>query len=197
MDSVPQAQPSNGTSRASYSWDDFVGLPDDDRRELIDGELIEVEVPTKLHEHIVAEIQMLVRLWSKANGGLALGSGYKVQISDSRGVLPDVQYFGPTNPGAQSLEDDERARPDLAVEVISPSSRTYDQATKLKWYASIGVPEYWLIDPDARTIQRFQLTGERYVVAEALSGNDVLTPDTFPGLVIPLADLWSLPVARK
>jgi Uma2 family endonuclease len=41
------------TSPGPYTWDDFVALDEDDRRELIDGELVEVEVPTELHEYIV------------------------------------------------------------------------------------------------------------------------------------------------
>lgn len=197
MESHPHADPSQSSPRTKSSWEDFLALPDNDRRELIDGELIEVEVPTKLHEYIVAEILMLLRLWSKTNGGVALASGYKVQISEVRGVMPDVQYFGPANPASRSLEDEDNARPDLAVEVISPSSRTYDQATKLEWYADIGVSEYWLVDPDARTLQRFQLGEDRYTVAEALRGDAVFKPDTFPGLLIPLADLWTLPTPRK
>ena len=47
-----RVMPSSAAS-APYTWDDFVALEEDDLRELIDGELVEVEVPTKLHEYIV------------------------------------------------------------------------------------------------------------------------------------------------
>jgi Uma2 family endonuclease len=61
---------------APVTWREFVDLPDDDRRELIDGVLIEVDVPTKLHEHIVTAVSAHLYLWSKANGaGLVLVSG--------------------------------------------------------------------------------------------------------------------------
>ena len=176
----------------SYTWDDFLALYDDDRRELIDGELIEVEVPTKLHEHIVGLIYFYLQAWTMKNGGLSLVSGYKVRISNTRGVMPDVQYYRPENPAAQTFEDTYDTPPDLAVEIISPSSRTTDRKKKLSWYAEIGVPEYWLIDPDARLLQRYILRDNVYVQADSAGGDDLFRPDTFTELEIPLAQLWTI-----
>jgi Uma2 family endonuclease len=58
-------------------------------------------------------------------------------------------------------------------------------------YAAIGVPEYWLVDPERRALTRFVLRGGDYAVAEAPSGDAVFRPDGFDGLEIPLARLWS------
>ena len=52
---------------------------------------------------------------------------------------------------------DRDGTPDLVVEILSPSSRRYDRVTKLRWYAQLGVPEYWLVDPDARTLERLDM----------------------------------------
>jgi Uma2 family endonuclease len=192
MQSTPQARTSERTHPARYTWDDFLALPDGDKRELIDGELVATEAPTKLHEYIVARLAYYLNVWAETNGGLVVASGYRIRISDERGVMPDVQYFGPRNPASLNEEEDENARPDLAVEVISPGSRRYDQATKLGWYVEIGVPEYWLIDPDANSLQAFELVEGRYVVAAALEGDAVFKPARSPGLEIPLARLWSI-----
>jgi Uma2 family endonuclease len=83
----------------------------------------------------------------------------------------------------------EEGRPDLAVEVTSPSSRRYDRVTKLAWYASIGVPEYWLVDRDARIVERLVLTPEGYVIAQTV-GEGAFEPASFEGLSIPLAALF-------
>jgi Uma2 family endonuclease len=176
---------------ARYRWADFIALEEDDLRELIDGELLELEVPTKAHERIVMDIGYLLRSWSEEHGGLVLGSGYKVRITDRRGVMPDVQFFckGHENVGGeQGLEE---GAPDLAVEVVSPSSRRYDRVVKLHYYAHIGVPEYWLIDPEARTIERLVLEAGGYRIAEARGDEGVFAPPSFPGLSVDLAKLFA------
>ena len=61
---------------------------------------------------------------------------------------------------------------------------------KLHDYASIGVPEYWLIDAEARTLERLVLRENVYSIVEALEGDAVLRPESFEGLEIPLARLW-------
>jgi Uma2 family endonuclease len=180
--------------RSGYTWDDFVALPSGDRRELIDGDLVEIEVPTYLHEHVVAWLIGFLFQWVRPRkaGDLA-ASGYKVRISDERGVMPDLQFFRTGNPGNRARQGLTDGAPDLVVEVISESSARYDRVTKLIWYARIGCPEYWIVDPEAQTLERLLLTEGRYVIADALSGSDVFRPDSFPDLEIPLAELWNPP----
>jgi hypothetical protein len=65
-------------------------------------------------------------------------------------------------------------RPDLVVEIVFPSSQRYDRVTKLRWYAQLGVPEYWLVDAAARTLERLVLREGTYVIARfARRGRDV------------------------
>lgn len=178
------------------TWDDFVALAEDDRRELIDGELVEVEVPNALHEHVVALLIVFLGSWIRPRrAGLLLASGYKVKVSERRGFMPDIQFFRKGN--LPSREDEiglRQGHPDLAVEVVSPSSGRYDRVTKLNGYASIGTPEYWIVDPEARTLERLALSGTNYVIVEALAGDEVFRPASFDGLEIPLRELWELDV---
>jgi len=120
--------PSSAAS-APYTWDDFVALDEDDLRELVDGELLEVEVPTEQHEHIVARILHALIAWSDAgHGGRALGSGYKVRLSERRGVMPDIQFYREGNTGSREQQVGLlRGHPDLVVEIVSPSSQRYDR----------------------------------------------------------------------
>ena len=65
------------------TWSDYVALPDDDRRELVGGQLLEIDVPTHLHEHIVTMVAYFLTAWRRAGaGGNVLSSGYKIRISD-------------------------------------------------------------------------------------------------------------------
>ncbi len=175
-----------------YTWDDFVALDEDDLRELIDGELMEVEVPKGRHEQVVAEIIAALVPWArKHGGGLVLASGYKVRISDKRGVMPDVQYYRAGNEPLPGQDDGlVEGRPDLVVEVVSQSSRRYDRIVKARWYAALGVPEYWIVDPEARTIERLVLDGGRWVIAAAATNDEPFEPAGFDGLRIDLAAAW-------
>ena len=179
---------------ASYTWQDFIALPDDDRRELLDGRLVEMDVPNQLHEWIVATLIRHLGGWAMSRqAGIVLASGYKVRIRDDRGFMPDVQLFLRGGRPIPSAGLDAGA-PDLAVEVISPSSGRYDRVEKQKGYAEIGVPEYWIVDPERQTFERLVLDSPgTYRLADALAGDVTFAPASLPDLVIDLGELWRLP----
>jgi Uma2 family endonuclease len=180
------------TREGPYTWDDFLAIEEDDLRELIDGDLVEVEVPKRRHEKVVAELLGYLWTWCKqGHGGQVLPSNYKIRISAKRGVVPDVQVYRRDNPAAVGQDDGlVEGRPDLVVEVISPPSRRYDRVIKLRWYASIGVPEYGIVDPEDRTLDRLVLENGRYAIAEVAVDDDVFRPASCEGLEIPLKELW-------
>lgn len=129
---------------------------------------------------------------------MVLGSMYKIRIGEHRGVMPDVQLYRAGNePGLDQRHGLVTGRPDLCVEVLSPSGRRYDCIVKLAYYASIKVPEYWLVDPDARTLERLVLSRKGSVVASIHEGDSKVSVPTFPGLRIPLFDLWLPPAPRR
>lgn len=174
-----------------YTWRDFIGLDEDDPRELLDGQLLEVEVPTWTHERIVAVLIAILGTWAwTRNAGQVLGSGYKLRIDDRRGTMPDVQFYRRGNSPAGQEAGLEHGRPDLVIEVISPSSRSKDSVRKLHDYAALGVPEYWLIDPEALTLERLVLREGTYSIVEALEGAAVFRPEGFDGLEVDLSRLW-------
>jgi Uma2 family endonuclease len=80
--------------------------------------------------------------------------------------------------------------PDLVVEILSPGSRRRDRVAKLNAYARRGVQHYWLVDPEARTLEALELEDGGYRLAVAVSGEASFSPALFPGLDIPLAELW-------
>jgi len=174
-----------------YTWKDFIELDEDDPRELLDGRLVEIEVPTWKHESIVASLIVTLGSWVRVHkAGRILGSSYKIRIDDRRGSMPDIQFYRRGNPSAGQEAGLERGCPDLAIEVVSPSSRSKDSVRKLYDYASIGIPEYWLIDPEARTLERLVLREGTYSIVEALEGSAVFRPEGFEGLEIDLGQLW-------
>ncbi len=148
-------------------------------------------MPNFKHEFAVAALVGILWAWARPRGGRVVASGYKVRVSPKRGVLPDVQVYRPGNDSPlEQIQGLVEGRPDIAIEVASPSRRRFDRVTKLEYYQRLGVPEYWLVDPAERTLERLVLREGRYVVADALSGGAVLRPAEHEGLELPLGELW-------
>ncbi|WP_394846601.1 Uma2 family endonuclease [Pendulispora brunnea] len=181
-----------GRTEGPHTWEEFLDLDDDDRRELIDGEFVEIEtMPGPAHEYTVGALIYYVNAWAKPRrAGDLYASGYKVRVSNKRGIMPDLQYFAKDNPNRWQERAVSVGRPELAVEVISPGSSRYDRVKKFNWYADIGVPEYWIVHPLERTLQQFILKDGHYVVMASLSDSETFRPETFPGLEIPLVEIW-------
>jgi len=181
-------------SLASVTWSDFIARDDeDDPRELLDGELVEIEMPKELHEWICAQLIAHLAVWARTQGGRVLGSGYKIRISTRQGFMPDVQFYRKGNLAAVGQQNGlEEGHPDLVIEVISSSSRKTDRIVKLAGYASIGVPEYWLIDPEARSVERLLLAEGNYRIAQTAVDDDTFEPSSFEGLAVALHELWEL-----
>jgi Uma2 family endonuclease len=184
---------SESPQRRPVTWEEFVALPDDDRRELVDGVLTETEMPTKQHEAVVAALIAHLYFWGLRNGAVVVGSGYKVRVNQRRGVMPDVQLYRKGNHPKRDAVAQDEGRPDLVVEVISPSTKRFDRLTKLEWYASIGVPEYWIVDLDAQLVERLVLRDGHYSVEGSAGAEDSFRPASFEGLEIPLVELWKEP----
>lgn len=187
-------------ARAAFDWDDFVQLPEDDRRELIDGRLVEIDVPRTWHERIVSLLIAALVPWARKRGLEVLASGYKVRVGRRRGVMPDVQVLTRAVFDAADESGLDDGRPEIAIEIVSPRSRSHDRVRKLQWYASIGVPEYWIVEPRERVIDRLVLRKDEtaYDAIESAEGDATFRPKGLRGLAIPLAELWrAVPAPRK
>jgi len=79
--------------------------------------------------------------------------------------------------------------PDLVIEVISPSENKRRKDEKLDDYASIGVPEAWLVSNEARSVE-IRLLSSGKLETSAILVNGVLQPSRFPGVSIPVESIW-------
>jgi Uma2 family endonuclease len=83
-----------------------------------------------------------------------------------------------------------KGTPDLLVEALSPSTSNRDLRDKRNIYARCGVPWYWLIDPEVRSITELQLVEGAYAVVAVTTAPKEFTPQLFPGLAASAEDLW-------
>ena len=133
-------------------------LPDDGNRyEVIDGELFVTPAPSVFHQRAVVELLYLVGPYVKAHRiGEALISPADVIVYGPRKFVQPDLFVLPLVNGAPMRAWTEVGRLVLAVEVISPSTAATDHHEKRTVYQEKGVPEYWIVDTTARTVERWR-----------------------------------------
>lgn len=139
--------------RQGYTVADYLALPDEQRAELIDGVLYDMDVPALPHQLIGGEIysQIFNFVKSKKEKCMPLMSPVDVQLDmdESTIVQPDVLVVRDLSKlNAKKVF----GAPDFVVEVLSPSTRNKDILIKANKYQNAGVREYWMVDPDERTV---------------------------------------------
>ncbi|MBK6845135.1 MAG: Uma2 family endonuclease [Gemmatimonadetes bacterium] len=143
-------------SRRDWTVDEVRALPDDGNRyEVIDGELLVTPAPSWLHQQAAMEFLFLVRPYAHRCALDCYIAPAEVAFSPRRSVEPDL-FVVPRMDGRRATHFEEVQRLVLAVEVISPSSARADRYRKRHLYQSEDVPEYWIVDPDARFVERWR-----------------------------------------
>lgn len=102
---------------------------------------------------------------------------------------PDVIFFGPAKSALIEPDTLRFPIPDFIVEVLSPSTEQRDRGIKFQDYAFHGVAEYWIIDPDAETVEPYRLLGDAYSPVERLGDGTVIS-DIVPGFEVPVRAIF-------
>jgi Uma2 family endonuclease len=174
---------------------DYLALPDDVRAELIDGELYVTPSPGSAHQRVVPRIWRALQDYAAASeAGEAFLAPLDVHLPSGDVVQPDVLFVRRAN--APIVQDQVRGVPDLVAEVLSPAHRERDRIVKRDLYARNGVGEYWLVDPEERSVEILRLDGDTNTYAPAGYFTFRRTPGaslvsaTLPDLRIPLATVF-------
>ena len=173
------------------TYEQFRQLPEDGKRyELIRGEVHVTPAPTTRHQWVVHNLDLsLGPHVERTRLGQVLTAPLDVRLSEETALQPDLIFVSNAKAGI-ILEVYIAGAPDLVVEVLSPSTPAHDRATKLPIYAKAGVPEVWLIDPQAKTVEVLKLEGRKYLVDSILAKDQALNSELFPGWELPLKDLF-------
>jgi Uma2 family endonuclease len=181
------------TSKAPGTWtyDDLFSLPDDGRRyEIIEGELYEMPSPNWAHATVIANlIALLIPIVTRL-GGLWRTAPLDVFFPGADPVQPDIVVLLPSGP-ARPTQRGVEGPPDLVVEVLSPSNRGHDLFTKRALYARAGVREYWLVDPEARTVEVAVLDRDAFHTAQTASGEERVISPLLGGTAFPLTAIFA------
>ena len=166
---------------------EVLALPDDSNRyELIDGELLVSPSPTWTHQRAVGKLFLIIAPFVEAHGiGTTVFSPADLTLQSGQLVQPDLFVAGMVG-GKEPIDWSEFPVPLLVVEVLSPSTARYDRITKRQRFQRSGVNEYWIVDTDARRIERWRPDARD---AEAFAGTITWQP-TADGPVLTIDLDW-------
>lgn len=139
--------------RDRITYQAYLQMPEGERYEVLEGDLRMVPAPDRQHQRIVARIY---RLLAGAVEDTGLGevniAPFDVILADDAVVQPDLLVVLADNLGILAAEG-VRGAPDLVVEVLSPATAQRDRDIKRRMYGRHGVKEYWIVDPEALTVE--------------------------------------------
>ncbi len=179
--------------RIPMSREEFERLPEGPPYyDYLGGEAVEVNRPTGKHQDIVGTVWMTLRQYLRSRN---LGKAW----FDIDVILPTGAVVGPDISVllSEHLDRyDERKGdiigvPDLIVEVLSPTTASYDRVEKISEYFRAGVPWVWLIDQEGLTIEELQWTPEGYLLTQLIKAGETFRPRLFPDWELNLKALLS------
>jgi Uma2 family endonuclease len=183
-------------AQIKFTYEDYKSLPylERQRYELLEGELIPMTPsPGEAHQWICGEVAFHLRKFVKEH---QVGRVYEAPLDvvlgepgEEQVVQPDILFISQRR--RRIIRDEEiRGAPDLVVEVISVSTRERDRVFKRRLYAKYGVKEYWIVDPEAKTIEVLTLGERGYERAGVYTEGEVLRSPLLAGLQIPLDEIF-------
>jgi Uma2 family endonuclease len=172
-----------------WTYEEYYRLDDDQRYEIIDGNLLMAPAPDTWHQDWSRE---LFRILDRHVRTHRLGKVYyapiDVVLNEENTVQPDLVFIANANLGIVQR----RAifgTPDLLVELVSPSSVRRDRYDKKELYARFGVKEYWIGDPANKSLEILTLKEGRYELHCAAEVKGKLTSLVLSGLEFDLTEI--------
>jgi len=195
IDRLPVVTPADwvpGPKQGEWTYDDYAKLPDDGwRYEIVNGVLYMSPSPSGAHQDAVLEIASYLRTYVKLAGlGLVRVAPFNVRLSSKDTFQPDILVV--LNANLEKVKDTYvLGAPDLVVEVASPSTEGFDRREKQDTYALAGIPEYWIVNTDARTVEVLVLEQGRYRSLGAFRGKATLPSQVVPNLPVRLEQFFA------
>jgi Uma2 family endonuclease len=178
--------------RATYQ--DLLRLPEDVRAEIIDGQIVTMPAPRPRHSKPQGALRRFLGGPYDDDDGFGGPGGWWifVEVDIQLGVhvvRPDLSGWR----RERLPEPDQRpisVTPDWICEILSESNEAHDRVTKRRIYAEQGVSHYWIVDPEARTLEAFRLEGGRWTDVGSFDETDVARIAPFDAVELPVGRLF-------
>lgn len=158
--------------------------------ELDDGRIVFPMMPTVAHQTVVLNLAAALRACARS-----LQAPGRVLIAPAPVRLWPLKIGSPmwlsTKRSTWTGLGEQVSRvPDFVAEVLSPFSLALDTGQKMMEYAPAGIPEYWVVDPDRRTVAVYVLEGTAYRLAGEYRAGQRVSAQTLPGFSLAVDELW-------
>ncbi|NMO20402.1 Uma2 family endonuclease [Pyxidicoccus fallax] len=173
---------------------DLDALPENVVGEIIDGTLYVHPWPGAAHSDLLAELGTeLIGPFHKGRGGpggwlIHIGPG--IRLANAPEFVPDLAGWRRERVPHGLPDGSWTLVPDWACEVLSPSTRAYDQRIKRPFYARIGIRHLWFIDPEARTLSVSELREGHWLELGVYGEDDIIRAAPFDAIELRLGELW-------
>lgn len=175
------------------TYEEFLAWADEDTlAEWVDGEVVMTSPASKQHQDILYFLASILRAYVQGHDlGAVVGPPFQMRLPHS-GREPDLLFVARER--LSRLKDTYLEGPaDLAVEVVSRESAGRDRGDKFYEYEHAGVPEFWLIDPEHRRAEFYQLGSDGLYQLATADEAGVYRSRAVPGFWLRVAWLWELP----
>ena len=177
-------------TRTRLTYQDYANTPDDERYELIDGELIVVPSPNMPHQSNQSRLGWrMAEFVERHDLGTVFFSDTDVVLSDTNVVKPDLLFISKEREDIITFANIQGA-PDLVVEILSPSTSRRDWNEKRELYAEHGVKEYLVMDPSNKIVWRLTLKDGLLEIEQTYYEGDTVTSSVLEGFIVAVNDIF-------
>lgn len=139
--------------RGEWTYSEYARLPDDGNRyEVLDGEVLVTPAPTPHHQKVILRLAVQLSEYVEERGHGWVFQDMDLLCATGHFLRPDLVVV-PADRRAGITDRGVEVPPALVAEVLSPSSRTIDEANKPRRYLEFGVPAYWVVNPEDNLVK--------------------------------------------
>ncbi|KFD40557.1 hypothetical protein DK28_0203725 [Peptococcaceae bacterium SCADC1_2_3] len=174
-----------------YTYADYALLPEGAPYQLIGGKLVMTPAPTTYHQIISIRLELkFANFVNEKNLGLVLDAPIDVYFGEKETYQPDIIFIA-----QDRFHVIEPARingaPDMVVEILSPSTGYYDLKKKARTYARYGVKEYWIVDPEDKSIEVYKGQEEKFVLDQRVEEEGKIKSLILDGLAVEAKEVFA------
>lgn len=181
-----------------YTFADLLSWDEKERIEIIDGEAFMMATPSRIHQAISMELSRQLANFLEGKQCRVYPAPFGVRLFEQDKDSPeDVDTL--VEPDISVVCDRSKldkygckGAPDLIIEILSPSTQRHDQLVKLNLYQRAGVKEYWIADPENKTVRVMLLTSDGiFQIHEVYQREDVAKVNVLDGCFLELGRVFS------
>jgi Uma2 family endonuclease len=178
------------TEKKKYTYEDYLKTPDDERYELIEGELLMTPSPITKHQRISKNLAFSLLIFVNEHDiGEVFYAPFDVYLDNENVVQPDILFVLKERLNIIG-EKNIQGAPDLVIEITSESTAYRDLVQKKKLYAKFGVKEYWIVIPGEELIEVYILKDDTYMLHKTYRKDDALESPYLRNLKVELKGIF-------